>query len=155
MHVLYAQELLIKIRPLSLFLGGPSPRTQQVRSWRKDALDILLPKNLDITVFVPEDRNGIWDESIKYKEQIAWERHALKTATVLMFWIPRDLKILPGFTTNIEFGEWMRSGKVVLGAPSGTPKMGYLYYCAEEFGIPTATTLEETIALALAKLGLE
>lgn len=33
---------------------------------------------------------------------------------------------MPLFTTNVEFGYWLHSGKVVYGRPSNAPKTKYL-----------------------------
>ena len=74
-------------------------------------------------------------------------------ADVIVFWIPRDLDTLPGFTTNIEWGAWHRSGKVVLGAPPDAPKMRYLAANAEVHHIPFSYTLRDTLETSLSKLG--
>ena len=63
--------------------------------------------------------------------------------------MPRDLKMLPGFTSNVEFGEWMKSGKVILGYPEGAPKMRYLHMKANTYDIPVFHTLKETLDCAL------
>jgi len=99
------------------------------------------------TTFVPEDETGEWKHS--YIDQIEWEESALKQADVIIFWIPRDLITMPAFTTNIEWGMWCDSGKVVLGAPKNAPKMKYLRYYATKFDVPQAFTLSETIDNAL------
>ena len=128
----------------SIFLAGPSP-TDSSLGWREDVLQLLNNQPLlnPITVFSPLPFCG------DYKQQIDWECHHLEQATVIMFWIPRDLKTLPGFTTNIEFGEWLDSGKIVLGFPEDAPKMQYLEYRAETLGIPIFHTLEETTNYAV------
>ena len=33
---------------------------------------------------------------------------------------------MPGFSTNVEFGYWMHSKKVIYGRPYGAPKTRYL-----------------------------
>ncbi len=55
-----------------------------------------------------------------------WERIALTDATVILFWIPRKLPDMAGFTTNVEFGYWLHSGKVVYGRPEDASKIKYL-----------------------------
>ena len=55
-----------------------------------------------------------------------WEREALTDATVIVFWIPRKLPEMPAFTTNVEFGYWLRSGKVIYGRPDDAAKIKYL-----------------------------
>ena len=78
----------------------------------------------------------------------------MERADALMFWIPRRLWDLPGLTTNLEWGVWHQSGKVVLGAPPGTPKMRYLRHYADRAGAPQLN-LPETARMAvwLASLG--
>lgn len=152
MKLIYAREPLVNIQGKSLFLAGPTPRSSDITSWRNDAINLLMSKNTELTVLIPEDRNGIWDESINFEEQIEWEESALKKSDCILFWIPRDLTTLPGFTTNIEFGAWKESGKLVLGFPPNTPKMKYLAYYAQKLQIPTSTTLSGAIDLSYQKL---
>jgi len=136
---------------ISLFLAGPTPRSADVRSWRPDAVSLLSELGFDGNVFIPEDESGRWRHS--YTDQVEWEDAGLHLATVIVFWVPRDLKHMPAFTTNVEWGTWHQSGKVVLGAPADAPKMSYLRYYATKFGVPQADTLRETLqnAIKLAK----
>ena len=55
-----------------------------------------------------------------------WEREALINATVILFWVPRKLPDMSAFTTNVEFGYWLHSGKVVYGRPNDASKIKYL-----------------------------
>lgn len=125
-----------------IFLAGPTPRVGA--SWRYTALELLSQAPC---VFIPEPLEGYTPD---YMTQVRWEWAALELATTIMFWVPRDLQRLPGFTTNVEFGLWAASGKCILGAPLNAPKIKYLFAVAERFNIPTATTLQATIDLALA-----
>lgn len=52
-----------------------------------------------------------------------WERMALTEATVIMFWVPRSLPDMAGFTTNVEFGYWMPTKKVIYGRPNTAKKI--------------------------------
>lgn len=70
-------------------------------------------------------------------------------ADALLFWIPRVLWTLPGLTTNLEWGIWHDSGKAVLGAPPGTPRMRYLEYYAKVAGAPQAETLHDAARIAV------
>lgn len=156
MHVVYAREDIPESFPLSIFLAGPTPRNEtQARSWRKEALRILEAKEFPGVVFVPEDRDGTTTENDteRYVAQVVWERKCLRMADCILFWIPRNLKLLPGFTTNCEFGEWFQSGKVVLGVPSDAEKVRYLEMRASEFYVPLSSTLEGTIDNALSLIG--
>ncbi len=55
-----------------------------------------------------------------------WEREGLTNATVIVFWIPRQLPDMPAFTTNVEFGYWLHTNKVLYGRPDNAEKIKYL-----------------------------
>lgn len=133
-----------------IFLAGPTPREDGVPSWRPEAIRLLEEAGFEGTVLTPEDAGG--GRAHDYVDQIEWEEQALDCATVIMFWIPRELEKMPGFTTNIEWGEWYQSGKVVLGAPYDAPKMRYLLYKADKYGVPVSRTLPGTVEAALGLL---
>jgi hypothetical protein len=59
---------------------------------------------------------------------------------------------LPGLTTNIEFGRWEDSRRIVLGAPPGAAHVGYLRECAARVGAPSVETLDELAATAVARI---
>ena len=60
-----------------------------------------------------------------------WERLALTEASVITFWIPRKLPDMPAFTTNVEFGYWLPTGKVIYGRPNDAVKIKYLDWLYE------------------------
>lgn len=159
MQVVYTGEDMPQSFTKSIFLAGPTPRKKyEVESWRPDALKILEDIGYDGIVFVPEDRDG--GVHLEYDHQIAWEDKYLNVADMIVFWIPRDISPdstsfpkMPAFTTNIEWGTWADSGKVVLGAPEDAEKMGYLKYYAEEFKVPFSESLTDTLRSAMDKLG--
>jgi 8-oxo-dGTP pyrophosphatase MutT (NUDIX family) len=151
MQTVYAKKAPPSSFQKSIFLAGPTPRGSHVKSWRPAALELLKSKGFDGVVFVPEDENGGMAGS--YEDQVEWEEACLHLADCVVFWIPRDLTTLPGFTTNIEWGVWQDSLKVVLGAPNDTPNMRYLRYYAEKLYVPQRDTLAETIDDALSHLG--
>lgn len=140
MKVIYARQPI----PKSIFLAGPTPRSSDVPSWRPQALELL--KGFDGIVFVPESQD--WEAKVNYDDQVEWEWEGLEAATVVLFWIPRNLVTMPAFTTNVEYG-MMRSHVAVAGWPEGTVKNRYLEKCAERFHIPVHRTLEATVAAAL------
>lgn len=116
----------------SLFLAGPTPREASVESWRKQALFYLEKLHFDGVVFVPEQRDGGFHGD--KAAQIEWEDKCLNMADCIVFWVPRDLETLPGFTTNVEFGRWENSPKIVFGAPKDAPKNSYLQHYVEKHG---------------------
>lgn len=163
MQVVYTGENIPQTFSKSIFLAGPSLRPGQedeMTSWRNDAIQILQDIGYDGVIFCPENRDGKFGKDFDYDDQIEWEEKYLNVADCIVFWIPRDLSLdskdnikLPAFTTNIEWGAWADSGKVVLGAPEDAEKMGYLKHYAEEFNVPFSENLTETLRNAIDKLG--
>lgn len=153
MQIVYALEDMPYKFSKSLFLAGPTPRSPEVPSWRKDALDILRDIGFDNgIVIVPEPRDQHWHKD--HDKQVEWEQKHLAICDCILFWIPRDLETLPGYSTNLEWGHHHNSGRVVLGYPSeDTPKMDYIKYDAEKYHIPISHTLTETIHSALELIG--
>jgi len=151
MKIVYATEDFPVSYTKSIFLAGPTPRSSEVKSWRPEALRLLEGNGYDGVVFVPEPRDGNW--ALSYDQQVDWEDAALNQADCILFWVPRDLKTMPAFTTNHEHGEWFKSGKVVLGAPVNAPKMPYLQHKAFQQFEPQASTLENTVKAALEMIG--
>lgn len=122
MVINYSDQEVIKGKK-SIFLAGPTPRGENVSSWRTDACKFLEKIGFDGVVYVPE--YSTWKPKEDYVDQAMWERDALTNATVIAFWIPRELPDMPLFTTNVEFGYWLHSGKVVYGRPNNAPKTKY------------------------------
>jgi hypothetical protein len=135
----------------TIFLAGPTPRSTEVESWRPEAIELLTELGFHGHVFVPETNNQAdWKNGFEAQEE--WEHEALSRADVILFWIPRDLSLdsegemrMPAFTTNIEFGEHMKSGRVILGYPPHTKKIGALTKKAQRYNVPVRSTLRETL----------
>jgi len=146
-----AREPLPKWTEKSIFLAGPTPRDSHTSSWRPEALRIL--GNLGYTghVFIPEDRAGGFHGD--YTDQVEWETAALQMADIIVFWVPRVMANMPALTTNVEWGVWGDSGKVVLGAPNSATGMKYLKWQATQHHVPTYNSLGETLACAVNLVG--
>jgi hypothetical protein len=151
MRVVYALEPYPTEVERTIFLAGPTPRAEDVPSWRPEAMRLLEEKGWEGTVFVPEPRDGKFRPA--YDDQIEWELEGLRRADCIVFWIPRDLETLPGFTTNVEFGTWASSRRVILGAPTDAPKLRYLRAIAHRLGVPEASSLEGTVERAIDQVG--
>lgn len=123
MEINYSDQEVIRGKK-SIFLAGPTPRNGNVPSWRPYACEKLKELGFDGVVYVPE--YSTWKTKDGYLEQVMWERSALTEATVILFWIPRRLPEMPGFTTNVEFGYWLHTKKVVYGRPNEADKIKYL-----------------------------
>lgn len=123
MIINYSDTEVIKEKK-SIFLAGPTPRSENVKSWRMEACEILEQLGYDGVVYVPE--YSTWTPKRNYDDQAEWERKALIASTVILFWIPRELPEMPAFTTNVEFGYWLHTGKVLYGRPDSSKKNQYL-----------------------------
>ena len=153
MHIVYAQDNAPISYNKSIFLAGPSPRVKGDPSWRPEALRLLEEAGYDGVVFVPDPREWQGKSAVTfYNNQISWEDACLNMADCILFWVDRELEKMPGFTTNVEFGRWENSGKVVFGAPENAPHTSYLFHYAKSLYVPTANTLKGTIDLAITKL---
>jgi hypothetical protein len=151
MQVVYALEPLPETTTRSIFLAGPTPRAEAVAGFRPAAVLALQQQGFDGVVFVPEPRDGSWARH--YDDQIEWEEAALHRADCILFWVPRDMQTLPGLTTNVEWGAWASSGKVVLGAPSEAAHVRYLQYYAAKLSVPVETDLAAAVAAAIRAVG--
>ena len=129
MIINYSDEKVIKGNK-SIFLAGPTPRNEKIESWRTTTCKKLEEFGFDGVVYVPEYSS--WKPKTDYVDQVKWEREALTESTVIMFWIPRTLPDMPAFTTNVEFGYWLHSGKVIYGRPDDATKIKYLDWLYKE-----------------------
>jgi len=136
----------------SIFLAGPSPRDAADPNWRPEALETLERLGFEGVVFAPIYR-GKPTVPFDYDKQVEWEKKWLNASDLIVFWVPRDLKKLPGFTTNVEYGMWLRSGKVLLGSPEDADKMQYLEWWADQEGVPNYHDLDELLEAAVKRLG--
>ncbi len=151
MHIVYTNEDPPSSFSKSIFLAGPTPRSKKTRSWRPRALKILNAKGYDGVVFVPENRDGgSW---ASYAKQVAWEHRGLNMADCILFYVPRNLKTMPAFTTNVEFGLYAQSGRSAAGFPPRAKKNEYLKALSEKFCIPQTKTLAGVIDAALHMIG--
>lgn len=151
MQIVYAHQPFPERFARALFLAGPSPRKPSHPDWRPAALAALRARGYADVVFVPMPESGHAMPS--YDAQVEWEAAAIALSDCVLFWIPRDLETMPGFTTNVEWGRLESSGRVVLGFPPDAPKMRYLAHWAERWAAPIHHTLEATIGAALDHLG--
>ncbi len=143
MEINYSDQKIIKGKK-SIFLAGPTPRGENVISWRTEACKILAELGFDGVVYVPE--YSTWKPKEDYIDQAMWERTALTEATTILFWIPRKLPELPAFTTNVEFGYWLHSKKVIYGRPDNAQKTKYLDWLYElDYNKKPFNNLEELL----------
>lgn len=128
----------------SIFLAGPTPRDKETLSWRKEASKKLELLGFNGVVYVPE--YSTWKPKEGYEDQAMWERKALSEATIILFWIPRSLPDMPAFTTNVEFGYWLHTGKIIYGRPDNAEKIKYLDWLYKlDYGLEPINDLERLL----------
>lgn len=150
MIVNYSDQEIIKGEK-SIFLAGPTPRGKDIISWRNEAIKILESLGFDGIVYVPEYSS--WKPKADYVDQAMWERAGLSNATIIVFWIPRYLPDMPAFTTNVEFGYWLHTGKVVYGRPNDAEKIKYLDWLYKlDYNEEPIDSLEELLKLCVKKI---
>lgn len=136
----------------SIFLAGPTvDMSDPGPSWREEAIRLLTEAGAP-NVITPESFMGIRADS--YDQQFTWECAARSLrGVVILYWIPRDVNKLPGFTTNVEFGYDVASArKVVLGVPMDCPnpeRNRYLVALANTHSVPVRTDLFSTVTTAV------
>ncbi|WP_205327040.1 nucleoside 2-deoxyribosyltransferase domain-containing protein [Glycomyces sp. YM15] len=151
--IVHANETPPESWHAAVFLAGPLPRSADVPAWNRDAAALFQDQwrhDGRLVVFTPELREGVLAD---YTGQADWEDQWMNAADAIVFWVPRDMATMPALTTNIEYGAWVASGKVVFGAPPTAPKNEYLRHLAEVNGVPVRDTLADTVRAALAQVG--
>lgn len=155
MHVVYTGESAPETVTKSIFLAGPSPRKSTDPNWRLDAIGVLESLKYDGVIYAPIWRDGPPDESgnpFNYDGQVEWETKYLNACDLIVFWVPRDMITLPALTTNVEFGTWLTSGKVLLGFPDNAEHMRYLSHVGKEEGVQPFDTLDSLLYEATLRL---
>lgn len=127
MTINYSSEKVMKDSSRkTIFLAGPTKRNSEfIYSWRNEACDILMKMGFDGIVYVPEKASG---GAYDYLDQVNWEREALMTADIILFYVPRKFPDMPGLTTNVEYGMYLakRPENVEFCSPEDAEKNRYL-----------------------------
>lgn len=158
MNIVFADHPVPKNITKSLFLAGPSPREIGVLDWRHEAIDYLKSINFQGTIFVPIPEKRFYGSTDlpnwNYHTQVEWECLCRDISDIVLFWIPRSIEgKMPGFVTNIEFGEDLATGKVVYGRPPEAEKCKYLDKRMTDKGYPVFETLSSTLDHVVKILG--
>lgn len=158
MKTLYYDNKKIENGP-SIFLAGPTYRDQlPSKSWRKHALKCLGEVGFKGVVYIPEYHTGKSISRPNGEDGIPeWEWERLEKSDIILFWIPRDLEKLPGFTTNVEFGRYVTlcPDKVFLGFPPNAPKNSYIAKLYNRLtGRQAAPDLKTLVAEVVKKLAM-
>ncbi len=148
MRIVYRDEALPRSFAKAIFLAGPSPHAPGDPDWRVDAVRELADLGYDGVVYIPFPRPGKKDTMDPWR----WEHDAMMRSDVIAFWVPRSQR-LPGYTTNIEWGEFYRSGRCVLGCPPKAPGMDRMKHMARYEEVPIASTLRDTMLQCIGGIG--
>lgn len=166
MNIVFSDMPLPTEQTKSIFLEGPSPRSEDITDWRHEALRALRSTAFDGTVYIPIPRNRFYPtdgfdnkEGWTYDGQVAWEQSARAMADVLLCWVDRRIDRaredlgMPGFTTNVEFGEDLHTGRLVYGRPDDADKISYLDQCVRAAGLVVHASIASVVAEATERLG--
>jgi len=143
-HAVYALEAPPAVFGASIFLGGSSEE-----GWREEALYLLKSRGFDGVVLSPEPRPG--PESGRRQNLTAgdrdrlhaWQDEALQHCDLILMWLPPEA--LSDFQVVEAWGQWHRSGKLILGTPL---REGPLVDTAHRRRIPIGNSLAELVAMA-------
>jgi hypothetical protein len=138
----------------AIFLAGPIERVdplalqRQLPCWRVE-VQMMLARSFeeDLVLYSPEWHSK--PHGWSYDMQVKWELEAMQAAAVILCWIPRQLPLLPGFTTNVEVGEWLHSPKLLAGAPPTAPHTKYIKTRLTTLCRPWYTDLGKLVADAV------
>ena len=127
-----------------VFLAGP---IQGAPEWQ-----CLLPE-IENIVYLSPRRESYPVPNFNYNEQVEWETQALRSANIVLVWIPKEDESIVGRsyaqTTRFEVGENMARGKnIILGIDELFPGRRYLEYKAKEYGVigdKVFSTLEDSV----------
>lgn len=144
----------------SIFLAGPTPRSKvgdvMGSTWRHVAIEELRKLGYDGTVYIPipEERFQLGNEvkeELDYIHQIDWELTALHRSDVIFFYVARTEEN-PGLTTNIEFGRFIDSGRVIYARPHNAPHTEYLDKLSKKYDVE-CFELEHGLKHAVERIG--
>ena len=156
-NIYYILDSLNNIKN-SIFLAGPTFRVNDMEelsnknSWRKEAISLLRNSGFTGPIISPEYCENEKPKDWTYDKQIEWEKEGLHKSSIILFWIPRDLKELPGFTTNVECGKWFEDPKVIVGSLVSSSKNDYLKNIYQSLGRKWNNTLSECVTESIYKL---
>ncbi len=125
MKTITPENKIAKTASPSIFLAGTTPRNRK-KDWRKQFILMLQNAGFEGVVYNPDYTE--LESRLSYEDQILWEIKAMKNASLVVFWVDRDLPKRPGLTTNMEFGYWLRDDKIIYGRPDKSEKCFYLDY---------------------------
>ena len=147
MNIIYSSQYKDIIRP-AIFLAGCSPRDDQILTWRKEVINILGRTGFTGSIISPQPELNQWSD---YNSVVEWEDEYLKIADLIVFWIPRSMKNqIYGLTSNVEFGMYLNSGKILYGRPPDSEHNCYLdYWYKRVYNLKPVDNLEDLVQESL------
>jgi hypothetical protein len=137
-------------RPMLFLAGGIS----DCPAWQDEMIRLLEPLPNDWVLVNPRRKNFPIDDPASARAQIAWEHCALRAATAILFWFPRE-SLCP--IALYELGAWsMTDRPLFVGAPAEyarRPDVEIQTMLARPDVDTSATTLEALAAQVLDRLG--
>lgn len=112
-----------------VFLAGP---IQGAPDWQN-----TLPELDNIIWISPRRYNAVLNDET-HRQQMEWETRALRTANIILFWIPEEVEHVEGRgyaqTTRFELGENLGRGKrIIIGVYDNFPGRLYFEYKANKY----------------------
>ena len=125
-----------------VFLAGP---IQGAPKWQFE-----LPELENVVWISPRRDDGVELNDETHRQQMEWETRALRTANIILFWIPKEVEHVEGRayaqTTRFELGENLARGKrIILGVHDEFPGREYFQYKANKYGTIFGNTVYHTL----------
>lgn len=140
----------------AIFLAGPCPRSNYgEEDWREKIYDIFDSLEFRGVLLNPTNDKYDANNADEFKLQTQWEYEGMKKASAIIFWLDRSDKH-PGFTSNVEIGNWMGKKGVFVAMPADCTKHAnrYIRTRLEQIGQKVYDTLEEVIQAVVADLNV-
>lgn len=146
MRIFSPDDIFVKDYKDLIFLAGPCPREHFENDWRIEAIDLFKKYNFSGDIANPT--NDHYDNNLF--NQTNWEVETLYKSSLIFCWIPRDIKNKHyALTTNIEFGEFLDSNKIIVGFPDDSDNNDYLRIRCEMYGIKVYNNLDDMVKEAV------
>jgi len=154
--ILYLGDDLDKYKNVpSVYLDGPLSVTVGKKgsiSWRKKLIETFTVQGFNHVVIIPECKNSDYKPQYTHPSFYEWEEKAMKMATIIMFWIPRESGIFVGRDINDRWGQHKLMKNVILGHPSKSEGMDYQDWYSKRNDITVVHHLENMVQYVVAQL---
>lgn len=134
MELVFSDDKFPSVVNKSIFLAGPSPRYAlgdkvDLNTWRHKAVQLLQERWYDGIVYIPLPRSAFFGETYVdqngYVKEIEWDLKAFNRADVIFIYLDRQADN-QGLVTNVEFGRYFDSGRMVYCRPKSAVFVRYL-----------------------------